>query len=284
MTADYSLEISSQINEQPSRNTRVVVAGAGTAAQQLVSQLSRGGFLGSITILEASDSCPPEVLDLAALPNVSVRIGQDVTSINAAERTVVTRAGAEIGYDHLVIATGSRPVRLPVVGESKCLHYGTIDDAARLSEELLEASRVLGRRPLGILLGSGAAAGQAEAVLRSRGVRPIRTTALPAQILSSLAGSPLPVTGVQFEDGSSMHADLVVIAEDRLPQDELAATAGVATAPSGGIVVGADGSTSVPGIWAIGDAAAVDGVRLGLMVSASVSASACTGALLGLAA
>ena len=45
--------------------------------------------------------------------------------------------------------------------------------------------------------------------------------------------------------------------------------AGLKTAPQGGIVIGQDFRTSVPGIWAIGDAAAFDGVRLGLLVASA---------------
>ena len=56
--------------------------------------------------------------------------------------------------------------------------------------------------------------------------------------------------------------------------------AGLKTAPRGGIVIGQDFRTSVPGIWAIGDAAAFDGVRLGLLVAAGSAASVCASQLL----
>ena len=68
-------------------------------------------------------------------------------------------------------------------GAARCLSYSTIDDAARLGEAVKDVTRVLGRRPLGILVGTGSAAGQAEAVLRSRGVRPVRTTVRPAAVV-----------------------------------------------------------------------------------------------------
>ena len=51
-------------------------------------------------------------------------------------------------------------------------------------------------------------------------------------------------------------------------------------APRGGIVIGQDFRTSVPGIWAIGDAAAYDGVRLGLLVASGSAASVCAFQLL----
>ena len=90
---------------------------------------------------------------------------------------------------------------------------------------------------LGILVGTGSAAGQAEAVLRSRGVRPVRTTVRPAAVVPTAAGSALPASGIVFEDGSSMNGDLVILAEERIARDELAATAGLATA-AGGVAAG----------------------------------------------
>ncbi|UZX02405.1 pyridine nucleotide-disulfide oxidoreductase [Arthrobacter sp. CDRTa11] len=258
----------------------IVIAGAGPAAQALVSQLGRARFSGSITVLSNRDDAPEELLELAALPQVSVRFGQPASFIDADNRTVTTADGMEFSYDQLVIATGSAPMASPVEGASRCLSYSTIDDAARIGEAVREVTRELGRRPLGILVGTGAAAGQAEAVLRARGVRPIRTTLRPAAVVpydsgSTLSASGLIATGIVFEDGSSMNGDLVVMAEERVSRDGLAAAAGLRTAPNGGIVINQDFRTSVPGIWAIGDAAAFDGVRLGLLVAAASAAGAC---------
>src|SRR6478752_4680834 len=259
---------------------RIVIAGAGPAAQALVRQLTRTPFGGAITVLSNRDDAPAELLELAALPQVSVRFGQPASYIDAQDRRVTTADGLEFTYDQLVIATGSAPVLAPIEGAARCLSYSTIDDATRLGDAVKDVTRVLGRRPLGILVGTGSAAGQAEAVLRARGVRPVRTTLRPYAVVPTLAGSALPAAGIVFEDGSSMSADLVVLAEERVSRDSLAHTAGLATAAQGGIVVGKDFSTSMPGIWAIGDAAAYDGVRLGLLVASGSAASVCASQLL----
>lgn len=258
---------------------RIVIAGAGPAAQALVRQLTRTPFGGAITVLSNRDDAPAELLELAVLPQVSVRFGQPASFIDAEQRRVTTADGLEFGYDQLVIATGSAPALAPIEGSGRCLNYSTIDDAGTLGDAVKDVTRVLGRRPLGILVGTGTAAGQAEAVLRARGVRPVRTTLRPAAVVPTLAGSVLPASGIVFEDGSSMSGDLVVLAEERISRDALARTAGLATAAQGGILVGADYRTSVPGIWAIGDAAALDGVRLGLLVAAGSAASICAAGL-----
>ena len=261
-------------------SAKILIAGAGKAAQALVAQLAASRFPGSVTVLSARDDAPDELLDLAALPFVSLRFGQPASHIDAAARVVTTADGMEFSYDQLVIATGSAPAHSPVEGAGRCLSYSTIDDAVRIGDAVKDVTRVLGRRPLGILVGTGAAAGQAEAVLRARGVRPVRTTARPAGVVPTLAGSVLPAAGIVFDDGSRMNGDLVVLAEDRVARDSLAAGAGVETAPGGGIVVGPDYRSSIPGIWAIGDAASLGGVRLGLLVASEAAARACAAGLM----
>jgi NAD(P)H-nitrite reductase large subunit len=280
MSAPASSISSSATAQGSSPFPRVVIAGAGPAARALVGRLDRSGFEGSITVLSNRDDAPSELLELAALPQVSVRFGQPASFIDAASRVVTTADGMEFNYDQLVIATGSAPALAPVDGAARCLSYATIDDAARIGDAVKEVTRVLGRRPLGILVGTGPEAGQAEAVLRARGVRPIRTTLRPAAVVPTLAGSPLPAAGIVFDDGSSMNGDLVVLAEERVPRDGLAASAGLETAANGGIVIGPDFRTSVPGIWAIGDAATFDGVRLGLLVASGSAAGACAAQLM----
>ncbi|MET1022659.1 MAG: FAD-dependent oxidoreductase [Arthrobacter sp.] len=270
----------STVSADSQARPRIVIAGAGPAAQALVRQLVRAPFAGGITVLSNRDDAPADLLELAALPQVSVRFGQPASYIDPDSRYVTTADGLEFSYDQLVIATGSSPTGTPLAGEGSCFKYATVDDAARLGEAVKDVTRVLGRRPLGILVGTGTAAGQAEAVLRARGVRPVRTTQRPSAVVPALAGSALTAAGVEFEDGSSMAGDLVVLAEEPVARDAVAVSAGLKTARQGGIVIGRDFRTSVPGIWAIGDAAVFDGVRLGLLVAASSAASVCASQLL----
>ena len=141
-----------------------------------MAQLAAAQFSGTVTVLSSRDDAPAELLELAALPLVSVRFGQPASHIDAGTQVVTTADGMEFGYDQLVIATGSAPVDAPVDGSGRCLSYSTIDDAT--------GSAKPSRTSPGSWAGgrwaswwAPAAAGQAEAVLRARGVRPVRTTA-----------------------------------------------------------------------------------------------------------
>ena len=59
-----------------------------------------------------------------------LRLGEAVTAIDRAARTVTTSVGAAIGYDALVLATGSAPFVPPVPGRDLpgCFVYRTLDD------------------------------------------------------------------------------------------------------------------------------------------------------------
>ena len=82
---------------------RIVIAGAGPAAQALVRQLDGARFRGTITVLSNRDDAPAELLDLAGLPQVSVRFGQPASFIDPDTRTVT------------LAMTGS--TALPLMGE-----------------------------------------------------------------------------------------------------------------------------------------------------------------------
>ncbi|OFI38939.1 pyridine nucleotide-disulfide oxidoreductase [Arthrobacter sp. SW1] len=273
----------------PDTSTHLVIAGAGPAAQALLRHLtgmesiiqqgsSTAPFEGRITVLSNRDECPEALLESAAHPKVSVRFGQAASFIDAANRKVTTTEGLEFAYDQLVIATGSAPALPPVHGAEHAMAYSTIDDAEQLGTHIKTLTETIGRRPLGILVGTGPSAGQAEAVLRARGVRPVRTTLRPAAVVSSPT-SGRNGAGIIFDDGSIMNGDLVVLAEERAPRSSLAESAGLETTPDGGILVGSGFESSVPGIFALGDAAARDGLRLGLVLSAKEAAARCAARL-----
>ena len=235
-------------------------------------------------MLSNRDECPAELLELAALPQVSVRFGQPASFIDADANGWWPPWTAW----NSPTTSWSLPPALPPLfsrgrRRSRCLSYSTIDDAASIGEAVKEVTRVVGRRPLGILVGNGPrrarrrpCCGPAESV-------PSAPPSAPPRVrpgAGRLPVPPAPPPGIVFDDGSSMNGDLVVLAEERAARNGLADSAGLETAADGGIVIGRDFATAVPGIWAIGDAASCDGVRLGLLVASGSAAGACAAQLM----
>lgn len=115
----------------------VVVGGGGQAAGQVVASLRQEGFIGRIVLIgsEPVPPCqrpplskaylagevPPERLlikqrDFYEQSDVELRLGVSVTRIRLADRTIEMDDGSSLGFDHLVLATGSRPRTLNVLG------------------------------------------------------------------------------------------------------------------------------------------------------------------------
>ena len=113
--------------------THIVVIGAGQAGAALVAKLRSAGHDGAITLI-GEEAAPPyqrpplskaylmgemeeERLYLRSAEfyennNISLRLGQKVTAIDAGAKTV-TVGGGTLHYDHLALTTGSIPRRLP---------------------------------------------------------------------------------------------------------------------------------------------------------------------------
>ena len=116
----------------------MVIVGGGLAGAKAVEELRERGYDGAVTLLGAEPHLPYErpplsksvllgekepdstkVHDAAwyADHDVEVRTSTSVTAIDLAQR-VVTTDGGEIGYDKLLLATGSEPRRFAAADES----------------------------------------------------------------------------------------------------------------------------------------------------------------------
>ncbi|MDN6386141.1 MAG: nitrite reductase large subunit NirB [Corynebacterium sp.] len=100
-------------------------------------------------------------LELSELPG-TVRVHHArVTGIDRDKHTVSCESDAPgepevIGYDHLVLATGSYPFVPPVPGNDldRCMVYRTINDLDRI-RDIVEHARRAGRQPRGAVIGGG---------------------------------------------------------------------------------------------------------------------------------
>ncbi|WP_188837256.1 nitrite reductase large subunit NirB [Flexivirga endophytica] len=315
----------------------VVVAGAGMVAHRFVEALRSRDDAGRfrVTVIGDEPRPPydrvalttyftgrdPEDLHLGGAglwqdPQVTLRKGTAVTAIDRSGRRVRTDRGDDVGYDHLILATGSYAARPPVDGSDLrgCFVYRTIDDVADL-RGYVETLRVgHDDRPLrGVVVGGGLLGLEAAGALQALGVEStvvefaprlmplqvddgggavlrrlieqlgvtVRTATATAKVLGARRGR---VDGMRFADGSSLPADVVVFATGVRPRDELARDAGLSIGERGGVVVDSSCLTDDPAISAVGEVACVDGRVWGLIAPGNAMAEVAVDRLLGGAA
>jgi 3-phenylpropionate/trans-cinnamate dioxygenase ferredoxin reductase subunit len=275
----------------------ILIVGGGLAGAKAAEALRKDGYEGRVVIVGAEPHRPyirPPLskeylrgdgdLDKVyvqpeawyAENRVELELSATVTALDPAAHEVVLADGRRLGFDRLLLATGSEPRRLPVPGADLAgvRYLRTIDDSDALREAAGSASKVvvvgggwigaevaasvrqLGRdvtvvsdtvvlleRVLGPEVG-----GIYDAVHAEHGVRLV-----PNQQVVALHGSDGAVEAVETADGTRIDADLVVVGIGATPRTALAEAAGLAV--DGGILVDEHLETSVPGIYAAGDIA-----------------------------
>ncbi|MER7620029.1 FAD-dependent oxidoreductase [Streptomyces sp. NPDC126503] len=277
-------------------STRIVVVGGGTAGLRLAQRLP-------VTLLGEETHAPynrvlladvlagryaPEVI---ALPGgrEPVRRGVRAVRIDRAARTVECADGSLVGYDRLVLATGSNPVLPPLRGLRGAelpegVHpFRTLDDCLTLRELVRPGVRavVVGGGLLGVSAARALAARGAEVVLTQQGERLMerQLDARASELLrehveslgvevhtecrvSGLRQRDGAVTAVELADGFVLDAQVVVLACGVRPRTALAREAGLEVRT--GIVVDDELRTSDPRVHAIGDCAEHAGRVYGL--------------------
>jgi nitrite reductase (NADH) large subunit len=218
---------------------------------------------------------------------IELRIGIAITRIDRTRREVLTEDGEAIGYDELVLATGSAPFVPPVPGiDTPGVHvYRTIEDLDAILGQLGHARRaaVIGGGLLGLeaaraVLDAGlethvlelaprlmprqldaVGAGLLEAGIRGLGVH----VHLGARIAAITGGDR--VHEVELIGEPAIPVDLVIVSAGIRPCDELARDAGIRTGERGGVVVDDQLRTSDDHVFAIGEVALHDGTIYGLV-------------------
>ncbi|MFE9653763.1 FAD-dependent oxidoreductase [Micromonospora sp. NPDC006431] len=286
---------------------RVVIVGYGMAGARLAAELHARDGDRKVTVLGAEQHRAYNRIMLSALlagkldepdveltevagQGVNVRTGLAVTAIDRAAREVRTADGDRHGYDHLVLATGSRAVVPPLPGldplPDRVVLFRTLDDCRRILAAARGARRalVLGGGLLGLEAARGLAArGLDVTVVHPTGwlmERQLDPTA-GAMLAGTLAGLgvrtalAVPATGVAADadgvrldlaDGRSLHADLLVLSCGVRPDTALAAAAGLAV--DRGVLVDDRLRSSDRHISAIGDCAQHAGALTGLVAPA----------------
>jgi len=217
---------------------------------------------------------------------ITLHKGKPVTEIDRTAKIVRAADGTEAPYDKLVIATGSKPIIIPVPGHDLegVLAYRDLDDV----DKMLAAAERGGRA---VVIGGGLLGLEAAAGLKERGMEVTVLHLMPSLMerqLDPAAGHLLRrsleargldviteantraihgkngrVEAVELDDGRRIDCTTVVMAVGIKPNLDLAQQAGLETAR--GIKVDDRLVTSDPDIASIGECAEHRGLCYGLV-------------------
>jgi 3-phenylpropionate/trans-cinnamate dioxygenase ferredoxin reductase component len=274
----------------------IVIIGAGQAGAVVAAKLRSLGFDGALTIIGDEPHAPYERPPLSkdylmgempaerlrlrspefwAEQNITLRLGQSVTSIDTVAQTV-TLGGEVLPYDELALTTGSTPRRLPAaIGGALpgTFTVRTLADIDAMKPEFREGARL-------VIVGGGYIGLEAAAVAAKLGLdvtvlemapRILQRVAAPetSAHFRSLHGrhgvvileetgmdrilGDARVSGVRLKDGRVLPADFVIVGVGIMPNTGLAEQAGLKI--ENGVWTDAQGRTSAPHVWAAGDCA-----------------------------
>ncbi|HWC67440.1 MAG TPA: FAD-dependent oxidoreductase [Acidimicrobiales bacterium] len=278
---------------------RVVIVGGNPGGMAAISQIRKGRPEAEIVVLERGrwtsySACGvpylvggvvsggPERL-VARSPEAHRRSGTDVRLHHEATALDLTRREVEVfdgdsgstyrlGFDHLHLAMGGRPLRPPLPGIDLPFVYGvqTLDDATELLAAVerrdLRQVVVVGSGYIGLEIAEAFVERKAAVVVVEQAAQPMPASldpemgALVAEAMTRFGiDVRLGVEAVGFEEGvvhttaGPLPADLVLLGIGVGPRSELAESAGLPLGPQGAIRVDDRQATPVAGVWSAGD-------------------------------
>jgi 3-phenylpropionate/trans-cinnamate dioxygenase ferredoxin reductase subunit len=272
------------------------IVGGGLAGAKAAEALRDKDFDGHIVLFAAEEHLPYERPPLSkeylrgeaereqayvheagfyAEHHIDLRVGESVVRLDPRRQELALKSGERLGYDRLLLATGSAPRRLSIPGsELDGVHYlRTLTDSDELRAHLDAGARLA-------VIGAGWIGCEVAASARQRGVdvTVIAPHSVPFErvlgrevgaiyrdfhgdhgvemllgtSVASFEGADT-VERVRTQDGRTIDCDAVVVGIGATPRAMLAATAGLPV--DNGILVDERLETTVPGIFAAGDVA-----------------------------
>jgi NADPH-dependent 2,4-dienoyl-CoA reductase/sulfur reductase-like enzyme len=206
---------------------------------------------------------------------IQLELGSVVTGVNSAQRSVSLKSGGEIGFDKLIVATGSAVRKLDIPGGDRPgIHYlRSLDDAKRIRAHAGVAKRA-------VVVGSGFIALEVASVLAQKGIettmvlrdervwQKIFTPAMSRSFEDYFAAHGVrflrqaevaeargngDIASVVLKDRRTLECDLMVVGIGVRPATEILAGSGIEVGD--GVPVNEYLETGVPGIYAAGDVA-----------------------------
>jgi len=278
---------------------QIAIVGGGQAAVQALDTLRRRGYRGKLTLVGEEPWLPYQRPPLSkkylaggqqrerllirpaqfyAEHDVQLHLGRRVTDFARREQHLRLDDGLVLPYDALLLATGSRPRRLPLPGSDLAgVHYlRTIDDADRIRAAGIPGGRllVIGGGYIGLEVAASARELGMEVTVLEMAERVMNRVTCPEvsafytaeherrgvrircnETVRALHGDARTgrVRAVLTEEGGEYPADLVIVGVGVVPADELARAAGLDC--GNGIVTDGYCRTSDAAVYAAGDCA-----------------------------
>ena len=216
---------------------------------------------------------------------IHMKVHHEVTAIHPDRKTVSVKnlesgESFEESYDKLLLSPGAKPVSpdLPGMDSDKLFTLRTVEDTLRIKEFVDRQ-----RPKSAVMVGGGFIGLEVAENLRELGMA-VTIVQRPKQLMNpfdadmasfihsevrkhgvklalgySVEGFAEKDNGVEvlLKDQPSIHADMVVLAIGVTPESSLAKSAGLALGMKGSILVNDRMETSVPDIYAVGDAVQV---------------------------
>jgi len=285
---------------------KIVVIGNGMVGQRFLEQLAARGEFDLTVFCEEPRPAYDRVqltsffagksaadLNLGkkeffAAAGVTLRLNDQVLSVDVERKIVRSARYKEVPYDKLVFATGSMPFVPVLPGRDRrdCFVYRTIEDLEAITAAAL-------RSRVGTVIGGGLLGLEAAKALKDLGLETHIVEFAPRLMSAQLddsAGRLLRkkieslgavvhlqkhtkeiLAGTErrnrlvFGDGTALETDLVVFSAGIRPRDELARSAGLAVGERGGIAIDSRCRTANPDVYAIGECALWQGRIFGLV-------------------
>jgi 3-phenylpropionate/trans-cinnamate dioxygenase ferredoxin reductase subunit len=213
----------------PCVHQSVLIVGGGLAAQRAAETLRARGHHGPLRVVCAEPVAPYDRPPLSkellasgvgdpsfrpaswyAEHGVELLLGRRAAGLDVARRRVRLEDGEELGYDDLIVATGSRPRRLPALAGRPNVHVlRTLADARALRAALVPGARLA-------IVGAGFIGQEAAATARGSGVEVTLLEAAPVP-LAHVLGERLGTWFAALHREEGVRVELSAAVDDALP-------------------------------------------------------------------
>lgn len=223
--------------------------------------------------------------------NIDVRVRHEALSVDPVQKTVRVKnlSTGDIyteSWDRLLLSTGAAPVIPPIPGlqepgvfslrsisdmdailawiTERSVSHATLVGGGFIGLEVMEALVERGVRVTLLEMGKQVMA-PVDPEMASAIHQEIREHGVDLRLKTALKQVSTEADGLHIElsCGETLRTDMVLMAIGVKPENRLAAEAGIALGQRGGIHVNANMQTSLPGIYAVGDAVETPGLVFG---------------------